>query len=118
MRIGRRTKSLIHYHFIVFIFGFTSILGALISIDALYLVWLRMFIAAVSLGFFIVLTNRKAFLIQSKNRLQIVYCRVSNFTSLDYIFQSNKNDRNIPNIGNAVFWCIDDCYFRAIFLQT
>ena len=71
MRIGRRTKSLIHYHFIVFIFGFTSILGALISIDALYLVWLRMFIAAVSLGFFIVSTNRKAFLIQSKNRLQI-----------------------------------------------
>ena len=54
MRIVGRTKSLIHYHFIVFIFGFTSILGALISIDALYLVWLRMFIAAVSLGFFIV----------------------------------------------------------------
>ena len=72
MKVGSRIKSLIHYHFIVFIFGFTSILGALIKIDALYLVWLRMIIATVSLGFFILLTNRKAFLIQSKNKVQII----------------------------------------------
>ncbi|MFT6138512.1 MAG: drug/metabolite transporter (DMT)-like permease [Patiriisocius sp.] len=35
----------LHLHFIVFIWGFTAVLGALISIDALPLVWFRMLIA-------------------------------------------------------------------------
>ncbi|MDB0068792.1 EamA family transporter, partial [Flavobacteriaceae bacterium] len=34
-----KLKSLIHFHFIVFVFGFTAILGSLISIDSLSLVW-------------------------------------------------------------------------------
>ena len=36
----------LHLHFIVIIFGFTAILGALISIEALPLVWYRMSIAS------------------------------------------------------------------------
>ena len=40
-------KSYIHLHFIVFIWGFTAVLGALISLDALPLVWYRMTIALV-----------------------------------------------------------------------
>jgi drug/metabolite transporter (DMT)-like permease len=36
----------LHLHFIVFIWGFTAVLGALISIDALGLVWFRMSIAS------------------------------------------------------------------------
>ena len=44
-----KLKSLIHFHFIVFIFGFTAILGSLISIDSLSLVWYRMSIASVIL---------------------------------------------------------------------
>ena len=42
-------KSLIHFHFIAFIFGFTAILGSLISIDSLELVWYRMAIASIVL---------------------------------------------------------------------
>jgi len=38
-------KHYLHLHFIVFIWGFTAILGALISLDALPLVWWRMLIA-------------------------------------------------------------------------
>ena len=45
-----RLKSAAHFHFIVFIFGFTAILGKLISIDALSLVWYRMSIASVVLA--------------------------------------------------------------------
>ncbi|WP_459212970.1 DMT family transporter [Aquimarina rhabdastrellae] len=41
-----RTKNLIHLHFIVFIFGFTAILGDLITIEALPLVWYRMLLAS------------------------------------------------------------------------
>ena len=36
----------LHLHFIVFIWGFTAVLGALISIDAIPLVWFRMSIAS------------------------------------------------------------------------
>jgi len=40
-----RRNNLIHLHFIVFIWGFTAILGKLISIDSMPLVWYRMAIA-------------------------------------------------------------------------
>ncbi|TVQ93998.1 MAG: DMT family transporter [Bacteroidetes bacterium] len=46
-----------HLHFIVILLGFTAILGALISIDAIPLVWFRMFFAAV--GLFIYLKYKK-----------------------------------------------------------
>ncbi|MFK7813504.1 MAG: DMT family transporter [Maribacter sp.] len=39
-------KHYFHLHFIVFIWGFTAVLGKLISIDALPLVWYRMGIAS------------------------------------------------------------------------
>lgn len=38
-------KSYLHLHFIVFIWGFTAVLGKLISLDAMPLVWYRMSIA-------------------------------------------------------------------------
>jgi drug/metabolite transporter (DMT)-like permease len=41
-------KSYLHLHLIVFIWGFTAVLGALITLDALPLVWFRMLFA---LGF-------------------------------------------------------------------
>lgn len=40
-----RIVNLLHLHLIVFIWGFTAILGKLISIDSLPLVWYRMLIA-------------------------------------------------------------------------
>ena len=40
-------KSYLHLHLIVFIWGFTAVLGALITLDALPLVWYRMSIATV-----------------------------------------------------------------------
>jgi drug/metabolite transporter (DMT)-like permease len=44
-----KLKNQLHLHFIVFIWGFTAILGALISIDAMPLVWYRVLIAAITL---------------------------------------------------------------------
>ena len=45
-------KSILHFHGIVFIFGFTAILGNLISIDAVSLVWYRMVLATAVLTLF------------------------------------------------------------------
>jgi len=46
-------KSYLHLHLIVFIWGFTAILGKLISLEALDLVWYRMFLAVLFMFVFI-----------------------------------------------------------------
>lgn len=44
---GDKLKSYLHFHLIVFIWGFTAVLGALISLEAIPLVWYRMFLATI-----------------------------------------------------------------------
>lgn len=59
--------SYLHLHVIVFIWGFTAILGALISLEALPLVWYRMLFASVFIFLFIlikkypIIVSRKMF---------------------------------------------------------
>lgn len=43
--LSDNTKSYLHLHLIVFIWGFTAVLGKLISLNALSLVWFRMLFA-------------------------------------------------------------------------
>ena len=43
--LSDNTKSYLHLHWIVFIWGFTAVLGRLITLDALPLVWFRMLFA-------------------------------------------------------------------------
>jgi len=57
-----KLKSLIHFHFIVLIFGFTAILGSLISIDSISLVWYRMAIAFLILLFISILLKKNILL--------------------------------------------------------
>lgn len=52
-----KLKNYLHLHLIVFIWGFTAVLGALISIDAIPLVWYRMAIATLLIGVFVVITK-------------------------------------------------------------
>lgn len=54
-----KLRHLLHFHGIVFIFGFTSILGALISIDAFALVWYRMGMAAILIGTYLGISQPK-----------------------------------------------------------
>jgi len=59
--LNDRGKSLVHLHFIIFLWGFTSILGALIHLDSLPIVWYRMSIAAVMIAIYFLLFSRKSF---------------------------------------------------------
>jgi drug/metabolite transporter (DMT)-like permease len=54
-------KHYLHLHFIVFIWGFTAVLGKLISIDAVPLVWFRLLIATIILFLYLLVlkTNFK-----------------------------------------------------------
>ena len=51
-------KHHLHLHFIVLIWGFTAVLGALISLDAIPLVWFRMSLAAASVLIFMLVRGR------------------------------------------------------------
>ncbi len=55
----RLNNNLLKLHVTIFIWGFTAILGALISLNALHLVWYRMLIAAVSMLVYIVVIGGK-----------------------------------------------------------
>ncbi|MEP1487228.1 MAG: DMT family transporter [Algibacter sp.] len=48
-----KLKNYFHLHFLVFIAGFTAILGELISIDAISLVWFRMAMASILMYIYI-----------------------------------------------------------------
>ena len=52
-------KSYLHLHVIVFIWGFTAILGKLISLEALDLVWYRMLFASVIMTFVVLFSKGK-----------------------------------------------------------
>ncbi len=51
-------RNYLHLHFIVFIWGFTAVLGKLISIEALPLVWYRMLMASLIILVYILLKNK------------------------------------------------------------
>ncbi|RZA02493.1 MAG: EamA family transporter [Sphingobacteriaceae bacterium] len=65
-------KNLLILHFTVFIWGFTGILGQLISIAAVQLVWYRVLIAAVSLFLYFTI-NKTAFKVTTKTFLQLLF---------------------------------------------
>ncbi|WP_224483659.1 DMT family transporter [Robertkochia aurantiaca] len=48
-----KLRNYLHLHFIVFIWGFTAVLGALITVDAVPLVWFRMALATIFIAFYI-----------------------------------------------------------------
>ena len=77
-------KSYLNLHLIVFIWGFTAILGALITISADALVWYRMLFAAIFLGFFLVFNKKKSFKIPLRSFLKLIF--VGLLIALHWIF--------------------------------
>ena len=71
MRNGK-LGSYLNLHLIVFIWGFTAILGALISINADALVWYRMLFAGAFLFLFI-LFKKKSFIVPPKEFFKLVF---------------------------------------------
>ena len=65
-------KSYLNLHLIVFIWGFTAILGALISISSEAIVWYRMLLAAVFLVFYLIYTKH-SFRISIKVFFQLTF---------------------------------------------
>lgn len=68
-----RTKSLITYHFTVVIFGFSSVLGALCSLDAIPLVIYRMLLASIGLALYFLIFHRSYFNLDRSLWLKVFY---------------------------------------------
>ncbi|BDD06086.1 DMT family transporter [Aureibacter tunicatorum] len=64
-------RDYLHLHFLIFIWGFTAVLGVLISIPAIEVVFLRTFIASVGLAL-VLLYQRQNFNIGMKNALKMI----------------------------------------------
>jgi drug/metabolite transporter (DMT)-like permease len=67
-----KLKHFLQLHLIVFIWGFTAILGALISIEAIPLVWYRMLLAVIFI-FVYFLVKKKSFSIDKKSLLKFLF---------------------------------------------
>ncbi len=57
--LNDKLKNYAHLHLLVFIAGFTAILGQLISIEAVSLVWYRMLIALIFMGVYVYFSKAK-----------------------------------------------------------
>ena len=95
-----KLKSYLNLHFIVFIWGFTAILGALITIKSNQLVWYRMLLAAVFLGVFI-LFRKKSFQIPLKSFFKLIF--VGLLIALHWIFFFEAINVSTVSITLSVF---------------
>ncbi|MEL1240450.1 DMT family transporter [Flavobacterium flavipallidum] len=95
-----RLKSYLSLHLIVFIWGFTAVLGALISIPADEIVWYRMLMAALFLGFYIFFSKR-SFLIPWTSLLQLTF--VGLLIALHWIFFFHAIHVSNVSITLAIF---------------
>jgi len=68
--LNDNTKSYLHLHLIVFIWGFTAILGRLITLDALPLVWYRMLFAV---GFIFIYIKYKRMPVKIPKRILLKF---------------------------------------------
>ncbi len=70
--LENRHKDYLQLHLIVFIWGFTAILGALISIDAVPLVWYRMLLASLFIaGYFLI--QKKSFQVGKRGLIRFAF---------------------------------------------
>jgi drug/metabolite transporter (DMT)-like permease len=76
-------RSYLNLHLIVFIWGFTAILGALITIQSQFLVWYRMFFAAIFIAVFLAV-KKKSFKVAPKSLVQFII--VGLLIALHWIF--------------------------------
>jgi len=106
---NQRTANLLLLHFIVFIWGFTGILGKEISIDALPLVWWRTLIAAVSIFVFALLVKRN---LRASRKELFQFAGVGLLTAAHWIcfFTSIK----VSNVSVALAVISTTAFFSAI----
>jgi drug/metabolite transporter (DMT)-like permease len=104
-----RSKALLILHLIVFIWGFTGILGKEISLESDQLVWWRTLIAAMAMGLFALFTGRS---LRVERKELLAYVGVGLLTAAHWIcfFGSIK----VSNVSTALAIISTTSFFVAI----
>ncbi len=104
-----RSRALLILHLIVFIWGFTGILGKEISLESDQLVWWRTFIAAIAMGLFALFTGRS---LRVERKELLAYIGVGLLTAAHWIcfFGSIK----VSNVSTALAIISTTSFFVAI----
>ena len=103
-----KLKNYLHLHLIVFIWGFTAVLGKLISIDAMPLVWYRMLIASSLVGVFILF---KQYSLRVSNKTLLVMLTAGVIIALHWVtfFKAIK----VSNVSIALVTMSTGALFTA-----
>ncbi len=104
-----KLKNLLHLHFIVFIWGFTAILGKLITLQALDLVWFRMLFAIIFIFGFLIY-NKEVLKIPKKTIVAFLLCGVVIAIHWFTFYESIK----VSNISIALASLSTGAFFASI----
>ena len=105
-------SKLKHYlllHLIVFIWGFTAILGALISIDAIPLVFFRMGLASIFIAFYFLL-RKKSFLVNKRALVKFLFTGIIIATHWIFFFKAIK----VSNVSVALVTMSTGAFFTSL----
>lgn len=102
-------RNHIYLHIIVFVWGFTGILGKLITLPAISLVWYRMLIAFLGLGAFI-LWKRSRFAISPRSLFYLIITGILIAAHWIFFFASIK----VSNVSIALTCIASTSFFTAL----
>lgn len=96
-------------HLIVFIWGFTAILGALITIDAIPLVWYRMLLAVLFIAIYFI-WKKKSFKVDKKGLVKFLFTGIVIALHWVFFFKAIK----ISNVSVALVTMSTGAFFTAL----
>lgn len=104
-----KLKNYLLLHLIVFIWGFTAILGALITIEAIPLVFFRMSLAAIFIAMYFLL-KKKSFSIDKKGILKFLFSGILIALHWIFFFKAIK----ISNVSVALVTMSTGAFFTSL----
>ena len=104
-----KLKNYLLLHFIVFIWGFTAILGALITIDAIPLVWFRMGLAVLFIMMYF-LVKKKSFSIDKKGVIKFFFTGIIIALHWIFFFKAIK----VSNVSVALVTMSTGAFFTSL----
>ncbi|MDX6746918.1 DMT family transporter [Polaribacter sp. PL03] len=96
-------------HLIVFIWGFTAILGALITIDAIPLVWYRMLLAVIFIAIYFIY-KKKSFRVDKKGLVKFLFTGIIIALHWVFFFKAIK----ASNVSVALVTMSTGAFFAAL----
>jgi drug/metabolite transporter (DMT)-like permease len=104
-----KLKNYLLLHLIVFIWGFTAILGALISIDATPLVWFRMTLAVLFILFYFIF-KKKSFSLDTKGVFSFLFTGIIIALHWIFFFKAIK----VSNVSIALVTMSTGAFFVSL----